>query len=744
MATTLLNAIEPHECHDTKELSSLETLICRLRAISTGLERIRRLTKCCPDMILALKNEISDLTLVLPEIEGIDRDLERGNTCQYLSITNILFRFHTKIEQFETAVKECLDTCSTTSHRLALNRMKKRRFSRLSDFQGDLRSMRNDLSSALSVASSSGIIRLELALLDITRNPRAVSVARERVSIDEINTVLHRTREMKQEGFAGSGFFETGHNRALETSNTAADQQIVSLMSSMTGHSFNIAQTDGKNATISHIGVTVRRYSPGSCRSWCSCVCHQKCRFNTPQILRDIFGTLFLGYSGVPFGLLKCSKASCKRNTTFSFQATYYFPSWYFSHSVSLGLINNLSGTSLSITMRPIVRRSELYIFAAQGNVMAVRRLLSNRQAHPNEIHERFGNTALHYAIEFGHPDICEALLTEGADPYIENSVGSSAVDKAWALILTSHNNSSLASRLRSLFGDGDVVEEMGFSILHKALLDLIPLSFQSLLEEPSTDVNAVDSGNRTVLSWASQRGDLDAIRQLLEHDADPNICSKLHVTPLHFALRGNNPQCVEMLIRGGASMSARDWGNWPPTHTAAMNQDDPAYMVPLLKAGADVNELLTNERYGKSALHRAAVGNRPRMASFLLDNHAFIDRQSTGGVTPLIEGADFLSIDVVKILLQRGADYTIRDHVGQSILHRIATKADLSLLQAFADIEPIGLNMDDRDALGYSAMDILGGNRDVPITLEFRSAFEIFASQLEARNTKIPDNFGD
>lgn len=289
--------------------------------------------------------------------------------------------------------------------------------------------------------------------------------------------------------------------------------------------------------------------------------------------------------------------------------------------------------------------------------------------------------------------------------------------------------------KFKRLFGDGDVVEEMGFSILHKALLGLLRLDLKYLLETSGTDIDAVDSENRTALSWAAQRGDSQAVRWLLEYEADPNISSKLKASPLHFALRSKSSECVRLLVNAKASVFARDWGNWPPVHTAAMNQDDPAYMEPLIDAGANVNEVLTPSR-GKTALHRTAVNNRALMAACLLDHGAFIDQQSSGGTTPLFEAIEFGSLDVMKLLLQRGADYTICDDVGQSILHRIATKGNLKLLDIFNGFNLSGLDAHARDALGYTAMDILNGDRNVAVAPEFRTAFKQFIVRMKPPDT--------
>lgn len=240
-------------------------------------------------------------------------------------------------------------------------------------------------------------MRVDLALLDISKGTEAARVVDERMQIDTAQAVLRKTREMKRSFLSGE--FQEHRNDAhkgLRSANATVDQQITSLVKMLPNKSIEINNISTQKATVSHIGVTVSRYDRGSCKSWCSCVCHQRYSFSTPKMFQEIFGILFCGYSGLPLGRQKCSKASCRRNTTFTAKATYHFPSWYLSRAISLGLVNGLSEMSMSITIRPVVRRSELYIFAAQGNVLAAQNLLSKKLANPNEVHTSFGNTALH------------------------------------------------------------------------------------------------------------------------------------------------------------------------------------------------------------------------------------------------------------------------------------------------------------------------------------------------------------
>jgi len=78
-----------------------------------------------------------------------------------------------------------------------------------------------------------------------------------------------------------------------------------------------------------------------------------------------------------------------------------------------------------------------------------------------------------------------------------------------------------------------------------------------------------------------------------------------------------------------------------------------------LIKRGADVN------REGWAPLHYAASADTPQtldIIKLLLEESAYIDAASPNGSTPLMLAAQYSSEAVVRLLLQEGADITLRN----------------------------------------------------------------------------------
>ena len=102
----------------------------------------------------------------------------------------------------------------------------------------------------------------------------------------------------------------------------------------------------------------------------------------------------------------------------------------------------------------------------------------------------------------------------------------------------------------------------------------------------------------------AAMKGNREAVRTLLQRKADANAPQVDGATALHWAVRVDDLDMADMLIRAGANVSAATREGVTPLQLAAMN-GHAAMLIKLIKAGADPNAPLT--QYGDTAdrLHR-------------------------------------------------------------------------------------------------------------------------------------------
>jgi len=153
----------------------------------------------------------------------------------------------------------------------------------------------------------------------------------------------------------------------------------------------------------------------------------------------------------------------------------------------------------------------------------------------------------------------------------------------------------------------------------------------------------------------AAMRGNKDALRSLIQRKADVNAPQMDGTTALHWAVRADDLETVDLLIRAGAKVSTANREGLMPMQLAALN-GSAAMLEKLIKAGANANAPLTPSE--DTALMMAARTGKADAVKVLLDNGAKIDAKETwGDTTALMWAVSEGHRAVVKLLIDRGAD---------------------------------------------------------------------------------------
>ncbi len=156
------------------------------------------------------------------------------------------------------------------------------------------------------------------------------------------------------------------------------------------------------------------------------------------------------------------------------------------------------------------------------------------------------------------------------------------------------------------------------------------------------------------------------AVAALLRRGFDPNARNTKREPALIVALHGGSPRAAAVLIGArGLQVNARN----PKGETALMMAALHGHMEAaraLLARDADVNQP------GWTPLHYAAsstADEAPAMVALLLEHHAYIDAASPNGTTPLMMAVRYGRIDAARLLLQEGADPSLRNERGLSAI---------------------------------------------------------------------------
>ncbi|MCC6540482.1 MAG: ankyrin repeat domain-containing protein [Bryobacterales bacterium] len=258
-------------------------------------------------------------------------------------------------------------------------------------------------------------------------------------------------------------------------------------------------------------------------------------------------------------------------------------------------------------------------------------------------------------------------------------------------------------------------------------------------------DVNAADERGNTPLLDAAAVGNAATVRLLLDAGAKVNAANNLGMTPL--LVGAPEPAKVKFLLDAGADVNAASGMGRTPVIVAASVPGNTAAVAMLLAKGAnwkaadklgmnalmaaahannlDAVRLLVAKgaevtyappKFG-TALHGAAINQNVAMARYLLSRGARVDATADYShpvkaglialdrLTPLMFAVAYGPVDMVRLLLDAGADVNARDIRGMTplMLAVASEQQDPAIVKLLLGR---GARRDDRSAAGETALD--------------------------------------
>lgn len=238
--------------------------------------------------------------------------------------------------------------------------------------------------------------------------------------------------------------------------------------------------------------------------------------------------------------------------------------------------------------------------------------------------------------------------------------------------------------RQRLLPYEKEGADEYNLSIVHRRTLGLETGSLEKQLEEtPQPIVNATDSFGKTPLLYASCRGDLGAVKTLIDNGADVNLPDSMRRTPLHMAARSKSISIIKRLMKSGANPNVANFLNELPAHYACYEENSARLVKPFVDAKSDVN---LPSKYGRTMLDIAIQSGYPELVKYLIDSGA-----KTEGLTPtnwelkpLGRAILYKNHGATRALLEKRVKTDSVDPNQESILHFLARHGDREVIRDF------------------------------------------------------------
>ena len=357
------------------------------------------------------------------------------------------------------------------------------------------------------------------------------------------------------------------------------------------------------------------------------------------------------------------------------------------------------------------------------------------------------GRTLLMWAAYYGHRELVDALLVQGANLDTTDKEGSTALSYAamegYSDIVQDLLNRGVANPdVQNMAGESPLMLAAG-----NACKDVITV----LCADSRVDINRKNNKGQSALSLAASSGNQDAARLLLEFDCiDVNTTDNDGWTPLIYAAYNNHEeisrflldnehvnvehstktggtalstaagegyqQLVELLLeQGNVDVNTRDQDEITPLAYAALYGHEKIVQTLLNEGNAEIE---SRDHEGRTPLCLATRHGHEAVVKILLDNlDVDVEAQDNDGWTPLCYAVTHGHLTISQILLEANANIEHATKAGRSVFSLAASCTwvnGTTLRWMIKDVEDVNFGSTDEDgwcALMWAAFDGLAKN---------------------------------
>ena len=205
--------------------------------------------------------------------------------------------------------------------------------------------------------------------------------------------------------------------------------------------------------------------------------------------------------------------------------------------------------------------------------------------------------------------------------------------------------------------------------------------------------IDFADGDGATALHFAAESKNIPVIKVLLRHGADVDAKNCDGDTPLYRAAMRASSHAVKLLLEAGADPAQYEDDEYPLAFCATSDRSGDCLSMLLEHPNFDYAARDSSD--GESSLHRSAASGSHTLVRLLLDHdrshgHRLLDMRNAEGQTPLHLAVINGHVEVMRLLLAEGADPSVQDANGRTILHEMARSRELATVKELLQIEAV------------------------------------------------------
>ncbi|XP_065333887.1 ankyrin-3-like isoform X2 [Cloeon dipterum] len=422
-----------------------------------------------------------------------------------------------------------------------------------------------------------------------------------------------------------------------------------------------------------------------------------------------------------------------------------------------------LIDSGVDIKASNILGQNALQVACIAGNLGVVQ-YLAEQKIFNIEEKSRFKRNLLHYSVRSNRLDLLEYIYEKGISINDRNLSGNTPLLTAAATgslevfkffiekgadLKATNSDEFDALFLAAKYGNLDVVKYLlnlgKFDVNRKTSKGHYPLLLASVndnlkviecLLEAGADINLRGVHGFTPCLAAALHANVETLKLLVERGADLHVVDNMLADPFQIACDSDDIDKIKYLVSIGKYDLKRRNVNEKTAWIKSSRHESLEVKKFLIELGANIHDtdkfnlggmvlaaqfstpencqfmldiglgfdVLTKD--GGNALHQTCVSGNLATAKFILGLKCLnVNATMKSGKTALMIAAGRGHLELVKLLLENGADINIRNDYGSLAFHAAAATGDLKTVEYLLSISETGSLLEDRNKRGETPL---------------------------------------